>query len=85
MASGFSGVVDDVLSMVTPWGFRPAEISVPVLVVHGGVDRIVPRAHGEWLADQLGAGELWLRPGDGHIAVLNSCAAALDWLIAAHD
>jgi len=85
MASGFRGVVDDVLSMVTPWGFRPSEISAPVLVVHGGDDRIVPSAHGEWLAHHLDVAELWLRPGDGHIAVLNSCAAALNWLIAPRD
>jgi pimeloyl-ACP methyl ester carboxylesterase len=81
MANGFPGVVDDVLSMVTPWGFRPSEINAPVLVVHGRDDRIVPSAHGEWLAHHLDAAELWLRPGDGHIAVLNSCAAALDWLL----
>ncbi len=85
MADGFRGAVDDVLSMVTPWGFHPAEISAPVLLVHGASDRIVPSAHSEWLARQLDAAELWLRPGDGHIAVLNSCAAALDWLIAARD
>ena len=24
--------------------------------------------------------ELWLRPGAGHISVLNSAEAALDWL-----
>jgi pimeloyl-ACP methyl ester carboxylesterase len=83
MASGFLGVVDDVLSMVTPWGIRPSAISAPVLVVHGGNDRVVPTSHGEWLAHHLDSAELWLRPGDGHIAVLNSCAAALEWLVAA--
>jgi pimeloyl-ACP methyl ester carboxylesterase len=80
LAQGLRGVVDDVLSMVTPWGFGPTDVQVPVLVVHGADDRIVPRTHGEWLAHQLGA-ELWLRPGDGHVAVLNSCVAALDWLV----
>jgi pimeloyl-ACP methyl ester carboxylesterase len=80
MASGFRGAVDDVLSMVTPWGFHPSEINVPVLLVHGVADRIVPSAHGEWLAHQLDTAELWLRPGDGHVAVLNACVAALDWL-----
>ncbi|MFL6128784.1 MAG: alpha/beta fold hydrolase [Mycobacteriales bacterium] len=80
LSAGFPGVVDDVLCMVTPWGFRPATIDAPVLVVHGTKDRIVPSTHGEWLARHLGAAELWLRPGDGHIAVLNSCPAALGWL-----
>lgn len=81
MEGSFRGVVDDVLSMVTPWGFHPAEIHAPVLLVHGADDRVVPSAHSEWLAHQLDAAELWLRPNDGHVAVLNSCAAALDWLI----
>lgn len=81
MANGFPGIVDDVMSMATAWGFAPSKITIPVLVVHGGSDRIVPSSHGEWLARQLGAAELRLRPGDGHMAVLNSCAGALDWLI----
>jgi len=81
LAGGLRGVVDDVLSMVTPWGFDPSEIHAPVLVVHGVDDRVVPSAHGEWLALQLDAAELWLRPDDGHVAVLNSCAAALDWVV----
>lgn len=81
MAGGFRGVVDDVVSMVSPWGFRPSEINAPVLLVHGRDDRVVPSAHSVWLAHHLEAAELWLRPGDGHIAVLNSCVAVLDWLI----
>jgi pimeloyl-ACP methyl ester carboxylesterase len=81
VAGGFRGAVDDVLSMVTPWGFRPSEISAPVLVVHGVDDPVVPSAHSKWLAGHLDAAELWLRPGDGHVGILTSCAAALDWLI----
>jgi pimeloyl-ACP methyl ester carboxylesterase len=85
MAVGFTGIVDDVVSMVTPWGFSPTKVEMPVLVLHGARDRIVPTGHGEWLARQVGAAELWLRPGDGHIAVLNACPAALDWLVASQD
>lgn len=82
MATGFRGAVDDVLTMVTPWGFAPAEVTVPVLVVHGAADRIVPSRHAEWLARQLGGAELRLWPGDGHVAVVGACADALDWLVA---
>lgn len=52
----------------------------PVLIVHGAQDRLVPSSHGEWLARQCPAAELWLRPDDGHISVLRSGEAVLDWL-----
>ena len=26
--------------------------------------------------------ELWLRPRDGHISVLDACPVAMDWLLA---
>ena len=36
-----------------------------------------------WLAARCPDAELWLRPDDGHVSVLGSCAvAALDWLVA---
>ena len=48
--NGVGGWVDDGLAFVQPWGFDPAEISVPVLVRYGLTDVLVPPAHGEWLA-----------------------------------
>jgi pimeloyl-ACP methyl ester carboxylesterase len=81
MVYGLCGAIDDVMSMVTPWGFRPSEVNAPVLIVHGADDLVVPVAHGRWLAQHLSAAKLWLRPGDGHVGVLTACTAALDWLI----
>ena len=74
------GMVDDELAYVAPWGFAPGQVRAPVLLVHGGQDRIVPSAHAEWLAHRTRSAELWLRPEDGHISVLNSAEAALGWL-----
>jgi pimeloyl-ACP methyl ester carboxylesterase len=37
-------------------------------------------AHGEWLAAHCPAAELRLAPGAGHITVLDSAPAALEWL-----
>jgi pimeloyl-ACP methyl ester carboxylesterase len=51
---------------------------VPLL--HGGRDRVVPSSHSQWLARRCPAAELRLYPGDGHVSVLNSSAAALDWI-----
>jgi len=78
--AGPGGLIDDDLAYVNPWGFDPGQVAAPVLVVHGGRDRIVPSAHGQWLARHCRAAVLWLKPTDGHISILNSAPAALDWL-----
>jgi pimeloyl-ACP methyl ester carboxylesterase len=80
MRGGPEGHVDDELSYVAPWGFDPGQISSPVLLLSGGQDRVVPSSHGEWLARHIGTAELWRRPDDGHISILSSGVAALDWL-----
>jgi pimeloyl-ACP methyl ester carboxylesterase len=74
------GIVDDDLAYVSPWGFDPREIAVPVLVVHGAQDRLVPSSHATWLAQRCRTAELWLPPNDGHVSILNSSVMALDWL-----
>jgi pimeloyl-ACP methyl ester carboxylesterase len=80
MEGGPGGMVDDDLSYVAPWGFDPGQVSPPVLFLHGGQDRIVPSSHGKWLARHTRSAEMWLRPDDGHVSVLNSAATAMDWL-----
>jgi pimeloyl-ACP methyl ester carboxylesterase len=77
---GDEGMVEDLLAGAQPWGFTPADITVPVLILHGENDRMVPSAHGEWLAAHCPAAELRLAPGAGHITVLDSAPAALQWL-----
>ncbi len=83
IAAGTDGYVDDTLAYVGPWGFAAGQVKAPVLIIHGGQDRMVPSTHGAWLAGQCPDAELWLRPDDGHVSVLGSAAvAALDWLAA---
>ena len=79
-ANGPAPGIDDDLAYMAPWGFDPADITVPVLIVHGGQDRIIPSAHGEWLARRCPSAELWLRPDEGHISVMTTVAPALEWL-----
>ncbi|MFD0419642.1 alpha/beta fold hydrolase [Streptomyces sp. NPDC127108] len=79
--SGPGGLIDDDLAYVAPWGCDPTRITAPVLILHGGRDRVVPSAHGRWLARHCPSAELRLRPADGHISVLDSGAAALEWLV----
>ncbi len=77
---GPGGLIDDDLAYVAPWGFDPAQVIAPILLVHGGRDRVVPSSHSEWLARRCPSAELRLCPDDGHISVLGSSAAAMDWL-----
>jgi pimeloyl-ACP methyl ester carboxylesterase len=78
---GPDGLIDDDCAFVRPWGFDLADIRVPVLVIQGGRDRVIPQSHGEYLARHIAGAELELRPGDGHVSVLQAVPAALDRLL----
>jgi pimeloyl-ACP methyl ester carboxylesterase len=79
-AAGPDGLIDDDVAFVAPWGFDVTRIDAPVLLVQGGNDRIVPPAHALWLMRNCPRPELWFRPHDGHISILNACPLAMDWL-----
>ncbi len=81
-SAGPDGLIDDDVAFAKPWGFDLAQISLPVLLVQGGEDRVVPRPHAEWLLSQIPTAELWLRPRDGHVSVLAAVPTAMDWLLA---
>ncbi|MCA1571371.1 MAG: alpha/beta hydrolase [Chloroflexi bacterium] len=80
MANGPGALIDDDLATVAPWGFDPVRIQAPALFLHGTEDRMIPSSHGEWLAMAVPSAELRLVPGAGHISVLHSAPAALEWL-----
>lgn len=79
-AAGPDGLIDDDLAFVAAWGFEVTGIDVPVLLVQGGQDRVVPPAHAHWLMRHCPKPELWLRPHDGHVSILDACPLAMDWL-----
>jgi len=80
VAKGPDGSIDDDIAYVTPWGFDCTRIACPALFVHGMQDRVVPASHSEWLAQHCRWAELWQRPDDGHISVMNYAASSLVWL-----
>ncbi|MEU1967541.1 alpha/beta hydrolase [Micromonospora sediminicola] len=80
VAAGPDGSIADDLAYVRPWGFDPAAVTAPVLLVHGERDGIAPVAHARWLADRCPAAELRTFPEDGHISVLRHAEPALEWL-----
>jgi pimeloyl-ACP methyl ester carboxylesterase len=79
-SDGPEGLIDDDLAFVGPWGFDVADIRVPVLLVQGGEDRVIPSSHADALIRAVPTSELWLRPRDGHVSVLDACSVGMDWL-----
>lgn len=77
---GPDGLIDDDVALVSPWGFDVGQVTAPVLLAQGGQDRVIPPAHADWLLRHVPRSELWLRPGDGHISILDACPVAMDWL-----
>jgi pimeloyl-ACP methyl ester carboxylesterase len=62
---------DDDLAFCRPWGFDVADITVPVSVWQGRADRMVPYAHGGWLAARLSAVRVHLFEDEGHISLMS--------------
>ena len=70
LAPGSQGYRDDSNAHIRPWGFELADISAPVLLLHGRQDEFVPFKHGQWLAAHIpGAEARWLDQ-DGHLALV---------------
>jgi pimeloyl-ACP methyl ester carboxylesterase len=68
LARGPEGYAHDLFILyVSPWGFRPEEISVPTLIWHGDQDPAVPLGVGEFLARTIPDSTLRVLPGAGHL------------------
>ncbi len=66
VAPGIEGFWDDSVAQLTPWGFDVAQISVPVLLLHGAQDQGVPISHGQWLAAHIPGAEARFIDDEGH-------------------
>lgn len=81
-AERIEGYRDDNLAFVRPWGFDPAEIAVPVLLLQGVEDLMVPPAHGRWLAETIPGVEAEISDAEGHITLLiNRIPDVHAWLL----
>lgn len=68
LADGIEGWLDE--DLMSPWGFDPADIRVPVLLWQGRQDAMVPFGHGAWLAQRIPGVEAHLTEEDGHLTLL---------------
>jgi pimeloyl-ACP methyl ester carboxylesterase len=79
------GWIDDSIAFISPWGFEPAEIKVPVLVWHGQDDMFSPVAHSRWLADRIPSASMFIQAGAAHFAAIEVVPDVLSWLISPAD
>lgn len=70
VSSGIAGWRDDDLAFVRDWGFDPRAITTPVSIWQGAEDRMVPYAHGRWLADRVPGAAVHLDPAEGHLSLM---------------
>ncbi len=82
LRDSYLGWLDDDMAFTRPWGFDLAAISGQVHVWQGAHDRMVPFAHGEWLAANVGGGCGHLHAEHGHLSLrVDAFPAIVDSLI----
>jgi pimeloyl-ACP methyl ester carboxylesterase len=85
LSSGIAGWRDDDLAFARDWGISLEALghATPVAIWQGDQDRMVPSAHGDWLAANIPRARARLRPAEGHLTlVVNRFGEILDDLLA---
>jgi pimeloyl-ACP methyl ester carboxylesterase len=70
LLDGVAGWRDDDLAFLSGWGFDATGIETALAVWQGTEDRMVPLAHGQWIARHVPNARLELAEGEGHVSVV---------------
>jgi len=84
LSTGIAGWRDDDLAFSKDWGISLEALghATPVAIWQGDQDRMVPAAHGDWLAANIPLARARMRPGQGHLTLMtNSFGEILDDLL----
>jgi pimeloyl-ACP methyl ester carboxylesterase len=76
----FKAVIHDAVLFGRDWGFRLADVTVPVRWWHGDTDPIVPLAAAEMACGHLRDVELEVRPGESHLGGFAAAREVLEAL-----
>jgi pimeloyl-ACP methyl ester carboxylesterase len=67
---GVTGYAQDLYLEGRGWPFDPSRISVPMDVVHGELDTLLPLAHSRHTSELIPGSTLRVLPGHGHFTIL---------------
>jgi pimeloyl-ACP methyl ester carboxylesterase len=68
LSHGIQGQLEDDLAFVKDWGFDLRDVP-SAAIWQGSEDRMVPYAHGVWLADHIPGARRHLYDGEGHLSI----------------
>lgn len=82
LAPGVEGWSEDACAHLEAWDFDLADIRIPVLLLHGEQDQLVPFGHGVWLAAHIPGVEARLTADDGHLTLAERRVGDVhEWLL----
>jgi pimeloyl-ACP methyl ester carboxylesterase len=73
-------MVDDARLLGRDWGFRLADVKVPVRWWHGDTDHVVPIAGVQKAVSRLQDGELTVRSGESHLGGFAKIDEVLEYM-----
>jgi pimeloyl-ACP methyl ester carboxylesterase len=68
---GVAGYAQDIVIQGRPWPFDPDGIAVPVHIVHGELDALLPLAHSRHTSELIPGSTLRVLPGHGHVTTVS--------------
>ncbi|WP_341927224.1 alpha/beta hydrolase [Nocardioides psychrotolerans] len=76
-----SAPLSDLVLFTRDWGFRAADVSVPVRWWHGDDDHIVPFRHGQHMVDRLPDATMTVIDGESHLGGLGIAEEVISTLM----